>query len=164
MRSISALRASEVSGPVARMVHAYASCVRVEPRDFFADHANAGLGRNSLGDAPRKLDAVHGQRVAGGHSGLIRNAQKRRARPPHLLLQQPRRRVGRLALERVGADQLAELDGLVGRRQPRLAVHDGPHLVEIHLAAQPRRGQRRFRPGQSAADHANSLHCRSSSD
>ena len=70
--------------------------------------ANRGLGGDGLGNAPRKLDAIHGQRVAGGDGGLVGDAQKRRAGAAHLLLQQPGRGIGRLALERVGADQLAE--------------------------------------------------------
>ena len=53
--------------------------------------------------------------------------------------------------------------GLVRGRQARLAVHHRAHLVEIHVAAQPRRGQRRFRPGQAAADHTNP-HSRGISD
>ena len=52
---------------------------------------------------------------------LVRNPQQRRARAPHLLLQQPRRRVRRFALQRVRADQLAEFRRLVRRRQARLS-------------------------------------------
>ena len=61
----------------------------------------------------------------------------------------------RFALERVRANQLAEIRGLVRRRQARLSIHHRAHLIEIHLAAQPRRRQRRLRPGQPAANHAN---------
>jgi hypothetical protein len=132
MRSISRLSASEVSGPVARMV---TGLLFVERRDFFANHANQRLGGNGLGDAPRELDAIDGQRVACGNGGLIGNAQQSRAGAPHLLLQQPGRGVGRLALERVGADQLAEFGGLVRWGQARLAVDHGAHLVEVDLAA-----------------------------
>ena len=129
-----------------------------KPRHLLANHANQGLGRNRLGNEPRELDAIHGQCVAGGDGGPVRNSQECRARPPHLLLEQPGRGVGRLALERVGADQFAELRRLVGRGEPRLSVHHGPHLVEVHLAAQSGRGQCCLRPSQSAANHANP-HC-----
>ena len=135
--------------------------VLVQSCDLFAKDANQRLGGNLLRNPPRKLNAIHGQRVAGGNGGLIRNAQQRRTRAPHLLLQQPRRGVGRFALQRIGTDQFAELRRLMGRGQPRFSVHHGPHLIEVHLAAQPRRGQCRLRAGQSAADHAN-LHCAAS--
>ena len=164
MRWISALSASEVSGPVARMVHCVPSVGRSRRRDFFADHANGGLGGDGLGDAARKLDAIDGERVARRNGRFIRNAQESGTRAAHLLLQQPGRGVGRLALERVGADQLAEFGGLVGGGQARLAVDDGAHLVEVDLAAEARRGQRGFRAGKSAADDANSHVGASSAD
>ena len=80
-------------------------------------------------------------------SSAIRNSAE--PRTPHLLLQQPRRRIRRLALQRVGANQLAKIDRLVRRRQARLSVHHGAHLVQIDLAAQPRRSQRGLRPCQA---------------
>ncbi len=81
--------------------------------------------------------------------------KKSGTRAAHLLLEQPGRGVGRLALERVGADELAEIGGLVGGGEARLAVDHGAHLVEIHLAAEARRGQRGFRAGQASANDAN---------
>ena len=121
-----------------------------------------GLGGDGFGDAARELDAIDGQRVAGRHGRLVGDAQKSGAGAAHLLLQQPGRGVGRLALERVGADQFAEFGGLVGGRQARLAVDHGAHLVEVDLAAEARGGERGFRAGQAAADDANP-HCASAS-
>ena len=132
--------------------------VLVQSGDFLANDANARLGGDRLGNPPRKLDAIHGQGVAGGDCGFIGNAQQRGTRTAHLLLEQPRRGVGRFALQGIGTDQLAKLGRLVSRGQALLAIHDSSHLVEVHVAAQPRRSQCRFRPGQSAADDANS-HC-----
>ena len=154
MRSISRLSASEVSGPVARMVHFVPSWFG-RGCDFFANDANARLGGDGLGDAARKLDAIDGQGVAGGDGGFVGKAQESGAGAAHLLLEQPGRGVGRLALERVGADQFAEVGGLVRRREPRLTVDDGAHLVEVDLAAEARGGQRGFGAGQAAANDAN---------
>ena len=149
------LRAQRVRGQRAGGQNRQRIVAQIQPRHFFAHHANPGLGCNGLGDPPRKLDAIHGQRVACRYSRCIGNTQQRRPRPSHLLFQQPRRRVRRFTLQRIGADQFSELGRLVGRRQPRLAIHHRPHLVEFHSAAQPRSGQRRFRPRQSSADNAN---------
>ncbi len=144
-----------MSGPVARMVHIVAVLVLAEASDLFADDANQRLGGDGLGDAAGELDAIDGQGVAGGNGGLVGNAQEGGARAAHLLLEQPGRGVGRFALEGVGADQFAEVGGLVGGSEARLAVDEGAHLVEVHLAAQARGGERGFRAGESAADDAN---------
>ncbi len=128
--------------------------ILVHSCDLFAVNVNQRFGGNRLGNPPRKLHAIHRQRVAGRHSRLVGDAHQRRACPPHFLLQQPGGGVGRFALERVGADQLAKLGCLVGRSQPRLAIHHRAHLVEVYRAAQPRCGQRRLRTGQTSADYA----------
>ena len=148
MRWISRLSASEVSGPVATNRQPVEI---VQPGDFLADHANGGLGGDGRGDAPRELHAIDGQRMARRHRGFIGDAQQGRAAPPHLLLQQPGSGVGRFALERIGADQFAELGRLVSRGEPRLSVDHGAHLVQVDLAAEPGRGQGRLRAGQPAA-------------
>ena len=71
----------------------------IEARDFFADHANVRLGGNGIGDAPRKLDAIDGQRMSRRNSRFIRQAQERGSSSAHLLLQQPWRGVRGLAFE-----------------------------------------------------------------
>ena len=130
------------------MVHCAPSSFWLESRDFLANDANGGLGGDGFGDAPRELDAIDGERVAGRDGRFVRKAQKGGASAAHLLLEQPGRGVGRLALERVGADQFAEVGGLVGGSEARLAVDDGAHLVEIDLAAEARRGECGFRAGK----------------
>src|SRR5208337_2061740 len=127
----------------------------VQTRHLFANHANARLRFDRLRDTPRKLYAIDSQRVTSRYCASVRNAQKRRLPAPHLLFQQPRRGPFRFALERIRANQLTEIRGLVSRCQARFSIHHRAHLIEIHLAAQPRRRQRRLRPGQPAANHAN---------
>ena len=128
---------------------------RHQDSSLLRESRESRLGRNRLRNPPRKLHAIHSQRMARRNRRLIGNAQKRRTRAPHLLLQQPRRRIRRFALQRIRADQFAKIRRLVRRRQPRLSIHHRAHLVEIHLAAQPRRRQRRLRPRQPSANHAN---------
>ena len=126
--------------------------VRFEAGDFFADDANGWLGGDGFGDAPGKLDAIDGQRVTGGDGGLVRNAQQGRTGAAHLLLEQPGRGVGRLALERVGADQFAEIGRLVGGR-----AANRPHLEQLHGDAPASALPGRLRAGQTGADNANGL-------
>ncbi len=124
--------------------------------DLLANHADVGLGGDGFGDAAGELDAIDGEGVARRDGRFVGNAQKRGAAAAHLLLEQPGRGVGRLAFEGVGADQFAEVGGLVGGGEARLAVDHGAHLVEIDLAAEARGGERGFRAGEAAADDANS--------
>ena len=123
-------------------------------RDCFADDTNQRLGGDGFRDQPRKLDAIDSQGVARRDCGQVCNAKKSRSRPAHLLLQQPGRGVGRFALEGVGTDQLSKIGGLVGWREARLSIHYGAHLVEIHLAAEPRGGECSLGAGQPATNHA----------
>ena len=115
--------------------------------DLFADDPDQRLGGDGLRDAARKINAIDGQGVACGNCRFIGNFEQGGAGTAHLLLEQPGRRIRGLALEGVGADQLAEICSLVSGREARLAVHDGAHLVEVHITAQARGGQGGFRPG-----------------
>ena len=100
----------------------------LQPRHLFAHHRDPRLARNRLANPPRKLRAVHRQRMPRRHRALVRQPQQHRSRPPHLLLQQPRRRVLALRLQRVRAHQLPKIRRLVRRRLPHR-----PHLVQQHL-------------------------------
>ena len=137
-----------------RAVLVLVECI-VEVGEFFANYPNARLSRNRFRDSPRKFDAVDSQRVACWYSRCIRKTQESGSSAAHLLLQQPGRCVGRLALERVGADQLSEISRLVSWGKPRFSVDHGAHLVKVDLAAMAGRGERSLRAGQSASNHAN---------
>jgi hypothetical protein len=62
-----------------------------------------------LGDASREQAAVDGERAAGGHLHLVRDADDQRAHPPHLFLEQPGRLVEGVAAQAVRADELGEV-------------------------------------------------------
>src|ERR1700733_8345775 len=96
--------------------------------------------------------------MACGNGSLIGDAQKRRTRTPHLLLQEPGRRVWGLAFERVGANQFAEFDGPMRRGEPRSTVDEGTHFMKVDFTAEAGRSQCGFGAGESTADDANP-HC-----
>lgn len=140
-----------MSGPVAMIVHVVPFSFWSRG-NFFADHADVGFGSDGLGDAAGELDAIDGEGVACRHGCCICKGQKHGVRAAHFLLQEPGRGIGRFALEGVGADELTEIDGLVGGGEARLAVDHGAHFVEIDLAAEARSGQRGFRTGEASAN------------
>ena len=130
----------------------------VEGFHFFAADSDARLGGDGFGYAAGELDAVDSQRMACGNGGLVGEGDEARAGAAHLLLEQPGGGVGRFTLERVGADQFAELSGLVRRGEDGLAVGICPaHLVELDFAAEAGGGKRGLRTGEAAADDADFL-------
>ena len=113
---------------------------------------DARLGFDAGGYSLGKFHSIHGEGVSGGHSGGVGFGEQEAAGATHLLLQQPGSGVFRLGLERVGADQLGEVRGLVGLGGAR-----GAHLVERDFAAEGRGLESSFRAGESAADNLYSL-------
>ena len=88
----------------------------------------------------REAFAIDGERRAGRHAVRIGRAHDERAEPPHLLLEQADGVIELVAAQRVGADQLGELIGLVdGRGAYR------PHLVQDDAARRATRPARRPR-------------------
>ncbi len=122
---------------------------------FLANHANQRLGGDGLTNEPGKFHAIDGQCVTCGDSGFVGDTQQGGTGAPHLLLQQPGRGVGGFAFEGVGTDQFTKIGGLVGRGEARLAIDGGPHLEEVDLAAEARRGEGCFRAGKASANDAN---------
>ncbi len=153
MRWISVLSAEDVSGPVAMMLEAV--LVLVEAGDFLADDTDCCFSGDGFGDAAGEFDAIDGEGVACGDGGFVSNAQKSGTAAAHLLLEEPGRGVGRLAFERVRADELAKVDRLVGGRETGLAIDHGAHLIEVDFAAETRGGECSFRAGKAAADDPN---------
>src|SRR5687768_16682925 len=108
------------------------------------------MRRDALVDPLREQVAVHGQRRAAGHPGLIRRLEHDGAQEAHLRLEEPVR-IGRLrALEGVRADELRETIRFVRRR----AAY-GAHLVEDHLVTACRELDGGLRSGQSSTDDVN---------
>ena len=66
-------------------------------RDFLAHHRDARMRVDGLRHELRKVSAIHCQRVAGRHGATIGGPEQKRPRSAHLLFQQPRCGVGRLA-------------------------------------------------------------------
>ncbi len=127
--------------------------VFVEGKDFFAvdgDGAGAGTGEggDAVGYAAGELDAVDGEGVAGGDGGGVGFGEEGRTGAAHLLLEEPGGGVFALGLERVGADELGEVGGLVG-----LGGAVRAHLVEVNFAAQRGGLEGGFGTGETAADN-----------
>lgn len=111
---------------------------------------NPRMSAHPLGHHPRKLHPVHGQSVSRGYARLFGNFEQQRVPPPQLFLQQPRRRILALALQRVAAYQLGHFRRLVCRGRTLR-----PHLAQPHFVATLRQLPGRFRPRQPRANHRN---------
>src|SRR5690606_10322181 len=90
---------------------------------------------------------VHGQRGPGRHPRPVRRAQQERSERAHLALQLPVGVLRPLALEGVGADELAQVLRLVGRGLPH-----GPHLQQPDPEPPLRELRRGFTPREPAPD------------
>jgi hypothetical protein len=90
--------------------------VGVERGDLFAVDGDAGLGCDAGGDAAGELDAIDGEGVAGGDGGGVGLGEEERSRRGASPASAARARCWGLGLERVGADQLGEVGGLVGQK------------------------------------------------
>src|ERR1700723_2913268 len=80
---------------------------RVEGSELLANYADVRFSFNRCVDEPRELDAIDGEGMSGGNGAGIGALQQRRSGTAHLLLEQPRRGVLALGLQRIRADQLA---------------------------------------------------------
>ncbi|OQC34704.1 MAG: hypothetical protein BWX64_02735 [Acidobacteria bacterium ADurb.Bin051] len=96
-------------------------------RDLGADDLDPGGGGEGGGHAAGERLPVDGERPAGRHRRGAGGADDERAEPFHLPLEQPGGVVGVVAPQRVAADELGEIAGLVGRRRAFRT-----HLVEHH--------------------------------
>ncbi len=115
-------------------------------RHLAAFDGDERVGLDARRDRRRELFPVDREGGPGGDARPVRRGQHHAAERPHLLFQEPVS-VGDLgALEGVGADQLREVAGPVGRRLPH-----GPHLVEDDRHPALRELPRRFAPGQPPA-------------
>ena len=122
------LRAQRVGGERAGGQDGAARAVLVlESRRVTSSRMTRIDGSAAMASVMRRENSTRSTASAwpAGTARLIGNAQQSRAGAAHLLLEQPGRGVGRFALERVGADQFAEIRGLVGGCQARLPVDDG---------------------------------------
>jgi hypothetical protein len=95
--------------------------------DFFAPHFNERMLRDAFGDGLRKKITVNGEGVPCRYAHLIGNRKRKTSERSQFLLQQPRRCVLRLALQRVAADELGHAVRLMSRRE-----RDRTHLIENH--------------------------------
>ena len=127
--------------------------VLVQLRHFLTYDGDVGLRSDAFRHAPRELHAIHGKRMPCGNGGGVSVRQQHAAGGAHLLLQQPRRGVFALALQRVGAHKLGKVAGLV-----RLGRAMRPHLEQRNGTPGLRRLQRSLRPGKAAANHVNVFH------
>ena len=100
------------------------------------------------GDSGAEGIAVHRQRTAGGHAGLLGGSQQPAAHAAHLFLQQTGGRVQPLSLQAVGADQLRKSLAFVGGGKV-----DGLLLVQLYLHALARQPESRFAARQTRAQN-----------
>jgi len=139
MRSISALSASEVSGPLATTVQFVPSSFWSSVVSFLAEDANPRLGGNSLGN-PRSLKTPRDPRPARAPPAQpshrpCASAPTPRAASPASAATAP---CSAIRSSEVGADQLAELDSLVSR-SPAVACRLPPPSSRRALRSQPSR-------------------------
>ena len=108
----------------------------------------SGWACKRRGDGGREAVAIDRQRAAGRHLIGVGGAHDQRAEPAHLLVQQADGVVlAVVGAERVGADELGQRVGLVGRgraQRAHLVQHDG-HAARGDLPGglASRRGRRR---------------------
>jgi hypothetical protein len=115
---------------------------------LFAHDPDTWLGLQRTRHVIREQVSIYRQRAAGGNSPPVRDTQQKAAEVPHLGLQDAVRSVQVLRLEGIGADDLGQVIGLVGRRRT-----GGTHLVQVHAVPQGHKLPRRLGPGETAADH-----------
>ena len=101
------------------------------------------------GDSGAEGIAVHRQRAAGGHAGLLGGGQQPAAHAAHLFLQQTGGRVQPLSLQAVGANQLCKALAFVGRGKV-----DGLLLVQLYLHALARQPESCFAARQTRAQNS----------
>ena len=109
---------------------------------------NVGVARQRVCDSLGKRNTVHGQCAAGGNSMRLGAPQDQTVQAAKLLLQKSHGVGKRVAPEGIGAYQLSEQIGSVGRG----------HLVRLHLhqfhgKPELRQLPGRFTAGQARADH-----------
>ena len=136
MRATSADRLSEVSGPVA-MISGYIAGLG-NAQDLFARDGNERMRVHGLRDRTREAFAVDGERRAGRHPVGIGRPHDERAEPPHLLLEEADGVIELVTAQRIGANELGELIGLVHRS----GAHR-PHFVQRPRARRATRPAKR---------------------
>ncbi len=120
---------------------------------------DVGEGGNRIRDPAREQLAVHGQRASRGYPHLVRHADDQRPHPAHLLLEEARRLVERVAAQTVRTHELGQVARLVHRR-----LTHGPHLEEIDRNPPARELPSRLAPRQPAPDDDDAFsHARSRS-
>src|SRR5438105_1154691 len=91
--------------------------------------------------------------MSRGNRTFPRNLDEQRPRPPHLFLQQPRRRVLTFRFQRIRTDQLSEVRRLMRRSRPHW-----PHFIQLNWNSAPRALPRSFRSREPRADNLHWLH------
>ena len=129
----------------------------VEParngRNLLAHDGNTRVGRDQTRHLAGKALPVHRQRRAGRNPAHLGGAHHHRPEPAHFFLQHADGVIQLVAAERVAADQLRELIGLV-----HVGRADRTHLVQHDRHARRRSLPRRFAAGETAADDVKSSH------
>ena len=115
--------------------------------DFLLDDGDVGMVSDLLGDHLGKAHTVNGQTAAGFHAGRLGALHDDAAHAAQLFLQQADGVLQPVAAQRVGANQLCEIFGMMGR-----ALLGGTHLVEFYLDAPLCQLPGGFRACQACAD------------
>jgi len=121
---------------------------------LLARDGDQGMSGERRRDGRREGVTVDRQRAAGRHLVGIGGPHDQRSEAAHLGVQQADRIGGGIVgAERVGADELGQAVGPVGR-----GGVDGPHLVDHHGNTAGGDLPSGFAAGESAADDVNGLH------
>ena len=117
-------------------------------RDLAVNDFDIGSGGNLGLDKLGKLDAVDRQGAAGGNGRTMGAIEQHRSHALKLGLQQAGSRVRAGRLKRIGADELRQVIGMVGRR-----THLRAHLAQLYGEPAICQLNRAFRSRQTATDN-----------
>ena len=116
--------------------------------DLAVDDLDIGAGGNLSLDELGKLDAVDRQGAAGRNGRTMSAVEQHRTHALELGLQQTGGRIGTGRLKRIGADELRQVIGMVGRR-----AHLRAHLAQLYGEPAICQLNRAFRSRQTATDN-----------
>jgi hypothetical protein len=121
--------------------------------DLLPHHLEEGVGLKPLGDEPGEDLPVHGQGPTGGHPGHLRRLHDQASRKAHLRLKEALGVGLPLPAQGVGADDLGEEVGGVGRGHALRA-----HLKKPHRHAHAKKGPGGLAPREAPAHHVHPFH------
>lgn len=117
-------------------------------RHFFAAQFNERLVLDGLGNFRGENLPVHGQRVPARNARPLRGIEQQTPEPPQFFLQQPGSAVLLFGFQRIAADELSQMAGLMRFGRPQR-----PHLIKDGIESGAGDLPGRFTSCQAAPDY-----------